>query len=758
LRADDKALDVDEFLGKLSRPRLPSEHGVGSSSHGAPGASRPAEANEEDESEDTRRRFTAAEKGKQREGEPVPSIARGPTALKPAVPDNLQSLAPKMPTQGLRLLPRRLSSDDEIDEEDEDEDEDEDTASVQQVEYAGVKSTASARVWSAGNSPAEFLKEARRKLKFAAELPLDGLGVVRDRSSVQRQPWEGSTGYPSSVAMERTQSQMGVPDPTSRLESAIMERTPSRAGTPASSSQEYIDLVAESNRRLEELSPYFPQGRVPDTPMPYLKIGTVDVEPPPSPLSPASEADDPSDGDGPRLGTPEPGHPPISPKKRDSSEISGGCLPGPSKRRRPWRPAGPSAKVGTVFVNGQERPISKGQLRAIDLLPPPSVQKELCKLYSVLVQVVQAASEEFIVVQPHDFIEVLSWSESDEAGGAEVTQRVREQATRPDRLHRKLLVPFSFTADMFLAVIDLGTTAFQIFDQRTEQDPESGEIDDGFETEISQAVFDFIRTVCPDQCPSYRGWTKSIERTVQGPVAINTPGIVSGRFVNELGGRIQLRSILPFFFEVLRIVCHVETRITVNDNALLTRLFAIFEGSLHPDMSTATSIEHLRRLSQAELTSSLEGRVKQVLKHHDRKFRIMVKATEPRLSGRYTPRDLIYLRPTPKTDVLNAVRQSQDATISLMIQYAQTRLLLEGMVNNCIDARSSLHHQIVRHMTERWFYSVDATKEFLEPEAAKNQFKSQGLNELTQKFQKIKAELDHWLGMFNDHLDSVVMK
>lgn len=354
LRTDDKVLDVDEFLGKLSRPRPPSDV-AGSSSDGAPGASGWAEASQGGESEDTQRRYTAAEKGKQREGGPGLSIAKGPSALKPAVPDNPQPLAPEMPTKGLRLPPRPLSSGDEEDEEDED------TPSAQQVEYAGVRSTTSARIWSAGNFPAEFLKEARQKLKFAAKLPLDGLGVVRDTSSVQRQPLERSTGYPSSIAMKRAQAHMGVPGPISRPGSAMMERTPSRAGTPASSSQEPVDLVAKSNRQLEELSPYSHKERVPDTPMPHFKIGNDDVEPLPSSLEPAPEADDHSDGDGPRLGIPEPGHAPISPKKRDSSEISGGCSPGPSNHRQP-----------------------------------------------VLVQVVQVAPDEFIVVESHGFIEVLS--------------------------------------------------------------------------------------------------------------------------------------------------------------------------------------------------------------------------------------------------------------------------------------------------------------------------------------------------------------
>lgn len=91
--------------------------------------------------------------------------------------------------------------------------------------------------------------------------------------------------------------------------------------------------------------------------------------------------------------------------------------------------------------------------------------------------VVQFAADDFIVVEPHESIEVLSWSDSDVAGGAEVTQRTREQAIKPDSPLKKLLVPFSVTLDMFLAVIDLGATAFQVLHQRPEQDLQSRESD-----------------------------------------------------------------------------------------------------------------------------------------------------------------------------------------------------------------------------------------------------------------------------------------
>lgn len=345
--ADDKVIDVEEFLGKLSRP-WPLTNIAGNSFDGAASASGSAEAGEEVKSEDARPRYTAAEKGKQREGEPVSSVAKGPSALKPAVSNDLRTLAPKMPSQGLMLPPRRPSAGDEEKEE---------IPSVPHTEHAGERSTKEVRVSSARNFPAKFLKQARQEMKFEAELPLDGLGVVHDATLILRRSLNGRE-HPSSIMMQRTRGQTGVPGPSSRAESVMMERTPSRAGAQGHSSEGCVDLVAKSNQRLQELSPYSPEGRVPDTPMPFLKIEDVDEGPHPSPLSPPAEPDDPPSGDRPRLSGPEPYRAPVLPKKRDASKISGGCIPGPSERRQPPRPAETSAIVAKMSTSRRQRSTS----------------------------------------------------------------------------------------------------------------------------------------------------------------------------------------------------------------------------------------------------------------------------------------------------------------------------------------------------------------------------------------------------------------
>lgn len=350
--ANDKALEMDEVLSWIR----PASDGAGSSPSGSPGGSASAQAdeNEDDESEELPRRYTAAEKGKQREGEPVPSSTGGPSGLNPAFAHSTRSLAPGMPIQGLRVPPRRhpLGND-----------EDEDMPSVKHVEHVVRKNAERARTLSKARealariAAANRLMQARVANGFAAQLPLDGLGVVRDRTLRPIRPAERSK-LPSSSAMARTQSQMGVARPSSQADPVMMERTQSRDRLPDPNSEEYVDLVAESNRRLEDLSPYSPEDKVPDTPMPDLEVETEDRQPPPAPLLPPSESEDACGENFPPLENLTLFHAPMSPSKRNASEISGGCTPGPSSHRPAPRPAALSTTVATMSVDGHERPIS----------------------------------------------------------------------------------------------------------------------------------------------------------------------------------------------------------------------------------------------------------------------------------------------------------------------------------------------------------------------------------------------------------------
>ncbi|KAG6359673.1 hypothetical protein INS49_013196 [Diaporthe citri] len=593
-----------------------------------------------------------------------------------------------MSTQGLRVPPRPHSPGNENDK---------DTPSAEHVERAEstsaklAQSLSKAKAAIAKISARNQLAQARFNMGFAAELPLDGLGVVHDKTSLPRRPLHRSK-YNSPTAMKRTQSQRGVPGPSSQAGSAMMERTQSQARVPDPNSQEYADMVAEPNQRLEELSPYTPDDRVPDTPMPDMDEGPDDKKPPPLPSSPPTPRLPPSQGGGyvPQAEPSRPYHAPILRAKRDSSEIS----------------------------------------------------------------VVQVATSEFSVVDPHDFIEALSWSDSVAARDAQVIRRLREQTITPRGALKKLLVPFSLEVDIFLAVVDLGAAAIQIIDPRTQEDLRTRDKDDGFET--STFVYEFIHTMFPDECPSLRAWTILFERTDQAPEPINEPGLIRGRYVNELGSSIKLRSILPFFFEVVRIVCNVITRKRVDDVALLKRLFALFDGT--PRLKTNQALQRLREDSRQMLRSALELRVRKALTDADVDFRTAVAWTRADSPGHCTPRQLLYLKLDARRRASTAVTQAHLAAGDLMAQHGQLRLLVEGMSLRCVMARSGLQHTMVSKLTAGWFYSKDGRREIWEPEAALNQFRSQGLNALARRLQAMKTELEHWVGMVNEHLDSSKMR
>lgn len=390
----------------------------------------------------------------------------------------------------------------------------------------------------------------------------------------------------------------------------------------------------------------------------------------------------------------------------------------------------------------------------MDLQPPLSVQKELYKLYCVLVQVVQVSGPKFSVVDPHDFIEALSWSDSVEAQDAQVIRRLREQTITPLGPLRKLLVPFSYDEDMFLAVVDLDAAVFHIFDARTQEDLQKRGEDDGFET--STLVYEFIRTLIPDKCPSLRAWTILFKQTVQGPVPLNQPGLVRGRYVNELGRSIRLQFILPFFFEVLRIVCDVQMEKRVDDVALLKRLFALFDGT--PHLKTSAIFKQLREQSNRMLGDSLETRVRKALTDADAEFRTAVSSTRPDSGGNCTPRQLIYVKWDARTRASKAVVEAHNVVRELLMQYTQIRMLVEEMMGWCVGTRSAAHHAMVSKLTAGWFYSKDGREDIWNPEAALNQSRTQELNALARRLQEMKTELDLWLAKVNERLNSNNMK
>lgn len=149
----DKILDVDVFLSRLSKPWPPSD-GVESPSDVTPGTSESVVV----EQEENRPRYTAAEKGKQRQGEPPSSNRTGPSAIKPAVPNNPQSTAPAMSTGGLRVPPRRHSPGDGNDD---------DGPSIEHVEDAASEYSAKIRSMVSPREPCLNVPRAIELWKLA---------------------------------------------------------------------------------------------------------------------------------------------------------------------------------------------------------------------------------------------------------------------------------------------------------------------------------------------------------------------------------------------------------------------------------------------------------------------------------------------------------------------------------------------------------------------------------------------------------------
>lgn len=385
------------------------------------------------------------------------------------------------------------------------------------------------------------------------------------------------------------------------------------------------------------------------------------------------------------------------------------------------------------------------------------VQQELYKLHSVLVHVVELAPSEYSVVDPHDFIEVLSWSDVVGAGDAQVIQRLRDQTSTPNGARRKLFIPFSLDAEVFLAAADLGTATFFILDQRTDEDLRTRERDDGFET--STFVWEFMHTLFPDECPLMPAWTILFRKTVQGPEPINEDGIVSGRHVDEFGRKLELRSILPFFFEALQILCGMKMQTRVGDVELLKRLFTLFEGSKL--LKTTNFIKSLRKRSQEFLSNSLEDQINGFLKHEDIDYRKKLASTRykyrgradaptpskcgimlirpglqlPDCTGHCSPTELLYLRFDCRYRAPEGVLLSHKAANNLIAQHGQLAMLLEGMATRCTLAKASLHHAVANVKATRWFDCIDERRreEAWLPQVALNQYRSKGLQALADR-------------------------
>lgn len=345
--SEDRVYSVEDFLSKLTGHDQPRNDAESASD-------KMTDATPDEADEPMERRYTALEKGKQREGTPAPSSARGPSALKPPSASSSQLQDSRMSSQGLRSLRKLPHSRPPSDKKGET------GPSVQHVEHAASKSSEMTRSLSRARgaaassiSAADRLAQARVAYGYAAELPSDGLGVIHEHPSPPERAL--ATWRYLLPARQRTQSQVGVTGPNPESHAAL-EQPQSWDGDPGPSSQTYADAVAKSNRRLDELSPYSPEVTIPDTPMPILNTKL-----PKSPPLHLSESVDSSDEHLPSRNNSKQYQVPICRTKRNASEISGGQDAGGPSKRQPHllRPLGAqSTAVATLSIDGHNRRIT----------------------------------------------------------------------------------------------------------------------------------------------------------------------------------------------------------------------------------------------------------------------------------------------------------------------------------------------------------------------------------------------------------------
>lgn len=513
-------------------------------------------------------------------------------------------------------------------------------------------------------------------------------------------------------------------------------------------------MVVESRRRLDDLLPYSPEDKVPDTPMLDLTTDN-DEQPPQSPHLPPAETAGPSDG---RVASPA-GNSPNETRitslgaKRSASEISGGHgQGGPSRNhQRVSQSPAHSKTVATMSINGHERRISQNELRAICLQPPPLIQTELYQVYSVLVQIVQAAADEFNVVDPHDFIEALSWSESPEAGDVEIIRRLRGEALTAGGKHKKLVVVFSHDADMFLATVDLDNKICRVLDPRTREEVQSREKKD--KRDLLVCVWLFTRTLFPREWPWVSSWSISLDFAVPLSTPIKQPGVVSDHYLDDHGVTLELPTVVPFFYEMLRIVVGVETQMAYSDVMLLKRLFAVFEYSLILDPTRL--LYDLRQKSDDILRYILDEQMRKTLSKWDVEFRNAVAGTREGSGRHCSPGRLLNIKLAARERLRIDVTKSRSLAINLVAQHAQISFILECMIQRCLRAKIALHYGIIDNVAAAWFFSVDASEQVLRPDLVLNRWKIKGLNDLLRKLQAMRMELDRWLEQCNQHFESV---
>ncbi|KUI62677.1 hypothetical protein VP1G_09787 [Cytospora mali] len=336
-----------------------------------------------------------------------------------------------------------------------------------------------------------------------------------------------------SLHLRRNRASTGVSSPP-----MVRERTVWGSSPP--SPQSNTDLVDTAKKVLDQLSPLPRNMAVPNTPRlnPFELPNTSNFDPS-APQSPTQHnAARPSPRLGPKTLTASFLH--ISRhagSKRPASEISDSEEPSASHHENSEEPKTSSSQQPNCSTTAAMQEISwlSDTLdRAENLLPPPTMHQELLKIYSVLRQLARVDTTQFMVVEPHDFIETLSWShlQPSQTQDIEIIRRLRGDIATEKGQKKKILIPFHHDLDMFLACIELSgrPRVLRIFD------PEMTLQDDGSQGAKREAIGGMRRAYKSagnfGKTPPHLRLLKRCARTdIQEAVAKSL--MVAGDFVEE---------------------------------------------------------------------------------------------------------------------------------------------------------------------------------------------------------------------------------
>lgn len=435
--------------------------------------------------------------------------------------------------------------------------------------------------WRSSNlSPYDEDLRTPAHIRHQARLEVEGSQSPLDTESRAHEDSNMDTGAPSldDEAVD-TQGEGGMLSQNAHVDRSTDFNVPYLHGADANptSDSENSNIKEATKSWLDELSPLPRNGAPPSSPRPKA----LDL---PQPL--------------PGLEHPDPNH------SRDDNELAfsddGGRsvimdTPG-TLWSSPSSPHRPDASQALTLA------------QASLLFPRRHFQVELYKICSMLRKLVLATADGFAVVDPHDFLEVLSWRhlEPEDRDSLSIIHRLRRLSAA------RLLIPFFWDGRILLGFVDKEDERTDLFNP----DPAwTGAAASADRRDHPTALLEsFVGSVWPEYLKNIQPDRPTIHRTAARLEPLD-PRLIQ----DYSGGRPwEIKHVLPIFFEALCLVSQVpwnEEPFSIYNSSILRRLLATFEsgraasvlGSLREEslrcmkLSLLGPLEHAVARAQAEM-------------------------------------------------------------------------------------------------------------------------------------------------------------